>query len=152
MRFEMLSLIHRNSVLNEKASQNKGSNGTHQLDYSGLFLNSIFWPLCENAWFLLLFHLTNSFLQPQDFWIKAPKKGIVVFALPGEPGLTELVGDFKVHFHENQGDFYWFLDCLFLLILFLLVTYDQIIPVRIFFYPSAFVFKLFIFLIFFSVG
>lgn len=41
--------------------------------------------------------------------MKAPKKGIVVFALPGEPGLTELVGDFKIHFHENQGDFYWYL-------------------------------------------
>ncbi|CAL5321656.1 unnamed protein product [Camellia sinensis] len=28
------------------------------------------------------------------------KKGIVVFALPGEPGLTELSGDFKLHFHD----------------------------------------------------
>lgn len=48
-----------------------------------------------------------SALQPEDFWIRAQKKGIVVFALPGEPGLTELVGDFKVHFHDRQGDFYW---------------------------------------------
>lgn len=32
----------------------------------------------------------------------------MVFALPGEPGLTELVGDFKIHFHDRQGDFYWF--------------------------------------------
>lgn len=46
-------------------------------------------------------------LQPEDFWIRAPRKGIVVFALPGEPGLTELVGDFKVQFHDRQGDFYW---------------------------------------------
>lgn len=30
-----------------------------------------------------------------------------MFALPGEPGLTELSGDFKVHFHDRQGDFYW---------------------------------------------
>lgn len=47
-------------------------------------------------------------MQPEDFWIRAQRKGIVVFALPGEPGLTELVGDFKVHFHDRQGDFYWF--------------------------------------------
>lgn len=31
----------------------------------------------------------------------------MVFALPGEPGLTELSGDFKIHFHDRQGDFYW---------------------------------------------
>lgn len=52
-----------------------------------------------------------EFLQPEDFWIRAPKKGIVVFALPGEPGLTEVVGDFKVHFHDRQGDFYWSANC-----------------------------------------
>ena len=46
-------------------------------------------------------------MQPEDFWIRAPKKGIVVFALPREPGLTELKGDFKIHFHDRQGDFYW---------------------------------------------
>ncbi|GMP96919.1 hypothetical protein CsSME_00045352 [Camellia sinensis var. sinensis] len=44
--------------------------------------------------------------MPEDFWIRAPKKGIVVFALPGELGLTELSGDFKLHFHDRQGDFY----------------------------------------------
>jgi len=49
-------------------------------------------------------------LQPEDFWISAPKKGIVVFALPGEPGLTELVGDFKIQFQDRQGDFYWFVQ------------------------------------------
>ena len=37
----------------------------------------------------------------------ALKKGIVVFALPGEPGLAELVGDFKIQFQDRQGDFYW---------------------------------------------
>lgn len=46
--------------------------------------------------------------QPEDYWFSAPKKGIMVFALPGEPGLTELAGDFKVHFHDGQGDFYWY--------------------------------------------
>ncbi|RVX23906.1 Phosphatidylinositol 3,4,5-trisphosphate 3-phosphatase and protein-tyrosine-phosphatase PTEN2A [Vitis vinifera] len=45
--------------------------------------------------------------QPEDFWISAAKKGIVVFALPREPGLAELAGDFKFHFHDSEGDFYW---------------------------------------------
>ncbi|KAL3526813.1 hypothetical protein ACH5RR_011469 [Cinchona calisaya] len=48
--------------------------------------------------------------QPEDFWLGAAKKGIVVFALPGEPGLTELVGDFKTHFQDQQGDFYCWLN------------------------------------------
>ncbi|KAH9663719.1 phosphatidylinositol 3,4,5-trisphosphate 3-phosphatase and dual-specificity protein phosphatase pten [Citrus sinensis] len=55
-------------------------------------------------------HPKTKDLMPEDFWIKAPKKGIVVFALPGEPGLTELVGDFKVLFHDRQGDFYCWLN------------------------------------------
>jgi phosphatidylinositol-3,4,5-trisphosphate 3-phosphatase/dual-specificity protein phosphatase PTEN len=46
-------------------------------------------------------------LGPEDFWIKAPKKGVVVFAIPGEAGLTELAGDFKIHFQDSDGDFYW---------------------------------------------
>lgn len=37
----------------------------------------------------------------------------MVFALPGELGLTELAGDFKIHFHDRQGDFYWLAICLF---------------------------------------
>lgn len=49
----------------------------------------------------------SHYLQPEDFWFTAPKKGVMVFALPGEPGLTELAGDFKIHFHDRQGDFYW---------------------------------------------
>ncbi|MCE3052160.1 hypothetical protein HAX54_051730 [Datura stramonium] len=49
-------------------------------------------------------------LQPEDFWFNAPKKGVVVFALPGEPGLAELAGDFKIHFHDRQGDFYCWLN------------------------------------------
>ncbi|KAI8535053.1 hypothetical protein RHMOL_Rhmol10G0145100 [Rhododendron molle] len=55
-------------------------------------------------------HAKTKDLMPEDFWIRAPKKGIVVFALPGEPGLTELKGDFKIHFHDRQGDFYCWLN------------------------------------------
>lgn len=50
-------------------------------------------------------------MQPEDYWFAAPRKGIMVFALPGEPGLTELSGDFKIHFHDRQGDFYWYVNC-----------------------------------------
>ncbi|GKA13202.1 phosphatidylinositol 3,4,5-trisphosphate 3-phosphatase and protein-tyrosine-phosphatase PTEN2A-like protein, partial [Tanacetum coccineum] len=46
----------------------------------------------------------------EDFWFAAPRKGIMVFALPGEPGLTELSGDFKIQFHDRQGDFYCWLN------------------------------------------
>ncbi|KAI3855517.1 hypothetical protein MKX03_004374 [Papaver bracteatum] len=49
-------------------------------------------------------------LMPEDFWFSAPRKGVVVFALPGELGLTELAGDFKIEFHNRQGDFYCWLN------------------------------------------
>ncbi|CAA0840992.1 PTEN 2 [Striga hermonthica] len=55
-------------------------------------------------------HPRTKDLMPEDFWIRARKKGVVVFALPGEPGLTELVGDFKIHFHDRQGDFYFWMN------------------------------------------
>lgn len=55
-------------------------------------------------------HQKTKDLMPEDFWIRAPKKGIVVFALPGEPGLTEVKGDFKIHFGDRQGDFYCWLN------------------------------------------
>ncbi|KAL9231729.1 hypothetical protein vseg_006918 [Gypsophila vaccaria] len=55
-------------------------------------------------------HPRTKDLTPEDIWFSAPKKGIMVFALPGEPGLTELAGDFKVHFHDRQGDFYFWLN------------------------------------------
>ncbi|KAJ4780109.1 hypothetical protein LUZ62_064366 [Rhynchospora pubera] len=55
-------------------------------------------------------HPRTKDLMPEDFWFSAPKRGIMVFALPGEPGLTEVVGDFKVHFHDRQGDFYCWLN------------------------------------------
>ncbi|XP_031398586.1 phosphatidylinositol 3,4,5-trisphosphate 3-phosphatase and protein-tyrosine-phosphatase PTEN2A-like isoform X2 [Punica granatum] len=55
-------------------------------------------------------HPKTKDLMPEDFWIRSAKKGIVIFALPGEPGLTELAGDFKLCFHERQGDFYCWLN------------------------------------------
>ncbi|XP_042062344.1 phosphatidylinositol 3,4,5-trisphosphate 3-phosphatase and protein-tyrosine-phosphatase PTEN2A-like [Salvia splendens] len=55
-------------------------------------------------------HPRTKDLSSEDFWFSAPKKGIMVFALPGEPGLTELAGDFKVHFHDGKGDFYCWLN------------------------------------------
>ncbi|KAL3621135.1 Phosphatidylinositol 3,4,5-trisphosphate 3-phosphatase and protein-tyrosine-phosphatase pten2a [Castilleja foliolosa] len=55
-------------------------------------------------------HPRTKDLLPEDFWFSAPKKGMMVFALPGEPGLTDLAGDFKVHFHDRQGDFYCWLN------------------------------------------
>ncbi|KAI3915961.1 hypothetical protein MKW98_004402 [Papaver atlanticum] len=48
--------------------------------------------------------------MPEDFWFSAPRKGVMVFALPGELGLTELAGDFKIEFHDRQGDFYCWLN------------------------------------------
>ncbi|KAM0072959.1 putative phosphoric monoester hydrolase [Helianthus debilis subsp. tardiflorus] len=55
-------------------------------------------------------HSRTKDLSPEDYWFAAPRKGIMVFALPGEPGLTELSGDFKIHFHDRQGDFYCWLN------------------------------------------
>jgi len=55
-------------------------------------------------------HPRTKDLLPEDFWFTAPKKGVMDFALPGEPGLTELAGDFKIHFHDRQGDFYCWLN------------------------------------------
>jgi phosphatidylinositol-3,4,5-trisphosphate 3-phosphatase/dual-specificity protein phosphatase PTEN len=55
-------------------------------------------------------HPRTKDLSPEDFWFSAPKKGVMVFALPGEPGLTELAGDFKIQFHDRQGDFYCWLN------------------------------------------
>ncbi|KAJ0801043.1 putative phosphoric monoester hydrolase [Helianthus annuus] len=55
-------------------------------------------------------HPRTKDLSPEDFWFSAPRKGVMVFALPGEPGLTELCGDFKIHFHDRQGDFYCWLN------------------------------------------
>ncbi|KAJ7013469.1 phosphatidylinositol 3,4,5-trisphosphate 3-phosphatase [Populus alba x Populus x berolinensis] len=59
-------------------------------------------------------HPRTKDLSPEDYWFSAPKKGVMVFALPGEPGLTEVAGDFKVHFHDRQGDFYFWLNTQFM--------------------------------------
>lgn len=55
-------------------------------------------------------HPKTKDLMPEDFWFSSKKKGIMVFALPGEPGLTELGGDFKIYFHDHQGDFFCWLN------------------------------------------
>ncbi|MED6192235.1 Phosphatidylinositol 3,4,5-trisphosphate 3-phosphatase and protein-tyrosine-phosphatase pten2a [Stylosanthes scabra] len=55
-------------------------------------------------------HPKTKDLMPESFWISGRKKGVVVFAIPGEPGLTELVGDFKIHFNDGQGDFYCWMN------------------------------------------
>ncbi|KAL8168288.1 hypothetical protein V2J09_009787 [Rumex salicifolius] len=55
-------------------------------------------------------HPKTKELMPEDFWINTSRKGVVVFALPGEPGLTELSGDFKIQFHDRHGDFYCWLN------------------------------------------
>lgn len=55
-------------------------------------------------------HPKTKDLMPEDFWLSSKKKGIMIFALPGESGLTELAGDFKVYFHDRQGDFYCWLN------------------------------------------
>jgi phosphatidylinositol-3,4,5-trisphosphate 3-phosphatase/dual-specificity protein phosphatase PTEN len=55
-------------------------------------------------------HPRTKDISAEDIWFASQKKGIMVFALPGEPGLTELTGDFKIHFHDGQGDFYCWLN------------------------------------------
>ncbi|GAB2231736.1 hypothetical protein Droror1_Dr00010748 [Drosera rotundifolia] len=55
-------------------------------------------------------HPKTKDLMPEDFWISYSKKGIVIFALPGEPGLAELAGDFRIYFHDRHGDFYCWLN------------------------------------------
>ncbi|GLJ44265.1 hypothetical protein SUGI_0925800 [Cryptomeria japonica] len=55
-------------------------------------------------------HPRTKDMMPDDFWFSAPRKGVMVFALPGERGLAELSGDFKVYFHDRHGDFYCWLN------------------------------------------
>lgn len=55
-------------------------------------------------------HPRTKDLMPEDIWFSAPRKGIMVFALPGERGLADLNGDFKVLFHDRHGDFYCWLN------------------------------------------
>ncbi|KAH8965842.1 hypothetical protein BDL97_04G137500 [Sphagnum fallax] len=55
-------------------------------------------------------HPRTKNLLTEDIWFSAPRKGVVVFALPGERCVTELNGDFKVHFNDRHGDFYCWLN------------------------------------------
>ncbi|MCO5573400.1 hypothetical protein L7F22_027171 [Adiantum nelumboides] len=55
-------------------------------------------------------HPRTTDMIPEDIWFNAPRKGIMVFALPGERGLADLSGDFKVLFHDRHGDFYCWLN------------------------------------------
>ncbi|KAF5938300.1 hypothetical protein HYC85_025806 [Camellia sinensis] len=83
------------------------------LDGKGLILPS---QIRNVKYFERLLTYFNGVNQPERsrkiFGSVHQKKGIVVFALPGEPGQTKLSGDFKLHFHDCQGDFYWPLDLL----------------------------------------
>ncbi|TKY45949.1 phosphatase protein [Spatholobus suberectus] len=62
---------------------------------------------CVGMLFSTKKHPRTKNLLPEDIWFSTPKKGVMVFALPGKPDLIELAGDFKIHFHDRQGDFYW---------------------------------------------
>lgn len=55
-------------------------------------------------------HPRTKDMMPEDIWFNAPRKGIMVFALPGERGLADLDGDFKVLFQDRHGDFYCWLN------------------------------------------
>ncbi|CAK9868851.1 unnamed protein product [Sphagnum jensenii] len=55
-------------------------------------------------------HPRTKNLLTEDIWFSAPRKGVVVFALPGERCVTEINGDFKVHFNDRHGDFYCWLN------------------------------------------
>ncbi|GAQ79654.1 Phosphoinositide 3-Phosphatase [Klebsormidium nitens] len=55
-------------------------------------------------------HPRTKDLATDDLWHKAPRKGVMVFALPGERCVADLSGDFKVLFHDRHGDFYCWLN------------------------------------------
>ncbi|CAK9862617.1 unnamed protein product [Sphagnum jensenii] len=55
-------------------------------------------------------HHRTKHLLTEDIWFSAPRKGVVVFALPGERCVADLNGDFKVHFNDRHGDFYCWLN------------------------------------------
>eukprot|EP00850_Spirogloea_muscicola_P016715 SM000138S00022 [mRNA] locus=s138:63067:67659:- [translate_table: standard] len=55
-------------------------------------------------------HARTRDLMPEDIWHKAPRKGVVVFALPGERCVADLEGDFRIFFHDRHGDFYCWLN------------------------------------------
>lgn len=47
-------------------------------------------------------------MQSEDIWFNAPRKGVLVFALPGERCVADITGDFKITFSDRHGDFYWY--------------------------------------------
>lgn len=47
-------------------------------------------------------------VQSEDIWFNAPRKGVLVFALPGERCVADITGDFKIQFGDRHGDFYWY--------------------------------------------
>lgn len=56
------------------------------------------------------FDSVSLWMQSEDIWFAAPRKGVMVFALPGERCIADINGDFKVHFQDRQGDFYWYVE------------------------------------------
>ncbi|XP_024533990.1 phosphatidylinositol 3,4,5-trisphosphate 3-phosphatase and protein-tyrosine-phosphatase PTEN2A [Selaginella moellendorffii] len=55
-------------------------------------------------------HPRTKDMMPEDFWFSAPRRGIMVFALPGERCVADLDGDFKILFQDRHGDFYCWLN------------------------------------------
>ena len=51
--------------------------------------------------------VTCGVVQSEDIWFNAPRKGVLVFALPGERCVADINGDFKIQFSDRHGDFYW---------------------------------------------
>ncbi|KAK4367784.1 hypothetical protein RND71_011576 [Anisodus tanguticus] len=89
-------------------SSHSGCILSHQFGKMNSIQHNIYVVLSAGILFSTKKHPKTKDLMPEDFWIRTQRKGIMVFALPGEPGLTELAGDFKIYFHDLQGDFYWF--------------------------------------------
>lgn len=55
-------------------------------------------------------HPRTKNLLPEGIWHSPPRKGVVVFALPGERCVTEIAGDFKITFQDRHGDFHCWLN------------------------------------------
>lgn len=55
-------------------------------------------------------HPRTKDLLSEDIWFNAPRKGVLVFALPGERCVADITGDFKIQFSDRHGDFYCWLN------------------------------------------
>ncbi|KAG0601211.1 hypothetical protein M758_11G093000 [Ceratodon purpureus] len=55
-------------------------------------------------------HPRTKDLLSEDIWFNAPRKGVLVFALPGERCVADINGDFKIQFSDRHGDFYCWLN------------------------------------------